>query len=346
MDKRLEQFRLYLERIGQEPTSIKTNFKLVSIILREADTVTYESFDSLMLKKIKQNRKRKYLNEYVNIVHHWGRCFNAPKLAEYPFFKEKRKDLSESYSRAILTDEEIEAFLAVPNPWKPNTTYWKRHEMWNLFWQLMSFHGCRPGEVASLTRTHIDFGRNMMTVFGKTGRRDVPLSFRVYDKLKRYTENQTEGEHLFPPMHKSRKDKMPYISQSGWQEDFNKRIRLLAPQWPDLAKRENLDPYSLRHSAGTRWAEENWSISKIQQAMGHRRLATTEKYLHMSTKGVAEMIDNDRISLAYKKGAEIVQLIVDRLHVDEKRYKQKVFINIQKKDKAGKKYRVDLESLD
>jgi len=136
------------------------------------------------------------------------------------------------------------------------------------------------------------------------------------------------------------------MKDMSWQEDFRKRIGLLAKDYPDLAHRKNLEPYSLRHSFGTRMADENVSLFKIQKAMGHKKLDTTAKYIHMSLKAVAEMIDNDRLAMPHKKGSDIVQSFIDFFHEADKRYSHKVFINVTKRDKEGKKITIDIEALD
>ncbi|MGH7203919.1 MAG: tyrosine-type recombinase/integrase [Candidatus Levyibacteriota bacterium] len=108
---------------------------------------------------------------------------------------------------------------------------------------------------------------------------------------------------------------------------------------------QNLRPYSLRHTAGTRWAEENWGLPKIQKALGQRKLDTTQKYLHMSQKGVKEMIDNDRLAMPYRKGVEIVKHYYEQLLKEEERYSKKVMLNI-KKSKNYRKIVVTIEAID
>jgi hypothetical protein len=58
------------------------------------------------------------------------------------------------------------------------------------------------------------------------------------------------------------------------------------------------------------------------------------------------MIDNDRLALPFKKGIEIVSMYKDMFNNDEKKYKGKVFFDIKKKSKDGKKILILIEAID
>lgn len=322
--------------------------KLMRRLLHELHPFNEDSLSIFLVALIDKKRDVSYINQYVVVAHYWGECFNIPGLQNYPLYKARDRD---DYVASPMSDDEIEAFLSVQNPHPKHTFYWKRFEMWTVFWSICAYHACRMGECATMRKTPlkdsqscVDFGANIVVFDGKTGPRRVPLSFIVRDKLRWYVDNLVDGEYLFPSKHAF--SKTPYVGDVAWGQDFWKRIEKIESQFPGLSTRLNLKPYSLRHSAGTRWAEENWSLPKIQSAMGHKRLDTTQKYLHMSLKGVAEMIDNDRLSFRHKKGIELVDSFIDEVRVKEKRYSGKVFFNVRKQDKHGRKYRIDIEVID
>jgi integrase len=344
----LETFRLFLlGDLGQQPSTVETNLTLIKKILRDADPLRVDSVKPVITQLILLGREKDYIAQHIAVIRHWGECFHISDLATYPYPKLKRRN---KYVRATMSDEEILAFLNLPNPFKEGSVYWKRYEMWNVFWWIGAFHGDRPGERVKLRKiptkeepSYIDFGRDLIIFEGKVGVRKVPLSFVVRNKAKWYMENILEGDYLFPPLHKSN---LPYMKGESWQEDFTKRIRRLEEQFPGISQRPNLEPYSLRHSAPTRWNDENWSIRKIQEALGHKKLDTTQKYLHVSEKAVAEMINNDRLTLQFKKGIDIVRFYFELMQKAEKEYKGKVFIDIRKQSKDGKKLMVLLEAID
>ncbi len=349
----LDSLRTFLLRDkGLQPTTVNFNLKLMKRILNECEPLNYETFNKLIIDLIDRSRSRDYINQHIVVIHYWGEIHNIQEFKDYPLYKGRvRERLGEDeYVRATMADEEVEAFLSLPNPWPEGGFYWRRFEMWTCFWYICAYHGCRMGEAAALRKRptkeepgHVDFGRNLIVFFGKTGAREVPLSFVAREKLLPYVEN-LEGEYLFPSIQKNATK--PIVGDVGWGEDFRKRLKKVDAQFPGISSRLNLEPYSLRHSFGTRQVDEDWALSKIQKAMGHRRLDTTAKYIHMSLKAVADMIDNDRLALPHKKGVDIIRVFIDYFYKAEKRYKNKVFINVNKVSKDGRKIIIEIEATD
>jgi len=348
----LDSLKVFLQRDkGLQPATVNFNLKLMRRILKDCIPFNHDTFSKLVLDLIDRGRDRSYINQHIVVIHYWGQIHNIPEFKDYPFYKGKvRERLGEDeYVRTTMADEEVEAFLALPNPWSKGGLYWRRFEMWTVFWYICAYHGCRMGEAAALRKLptkqepgHVDFGRNLIVFFGKTGAREVPLSFVAREKLLDYVNNLVDGDYLFPSIRKSAK---PYVGDVAWGGDFRKRIRRLNGQFSGIKDRLNLEPYSLRHSFGTRQADENWALPKIQKAMGHRKLDTTAKYIHMSLKAVADMIDNDRLALPHKSGADINQHFLDFFREAEKRYRRKVLINITK-SRGGKKIVIKSEAID
>lgn len=345
----LEQYKLYLLRDkGLQTSTVATNLKLLKRLQKSADCLNTDSLSKFISKLIEERKNVNYINQYIVVAHYYGEVFKIDDLASYPLYKPHGRE--DDYLCAIMSDEEVDAFLTLPNPYPRGSLYWRRYELWSAFWYICAYHGCRMGEAASLRKIpikteqgHVDFGRNLIVFDGKTGPREVPMSFVVKEKLKKYISS-VDGDYLFPCLHKN--SRRPIVTDVAWSEDFWKRIKRVDKQLPGIATRLNLKPYSLRHSFGTRQADEDFAISKIQKAMGHSRLDTTQKYIHMSLKGVSEMIQHDRLSLPHKKGTEIAQMLVDLLNDADKKYRDKVFIDVKKNDKEGKKFSISLEVLD
>lgn len=306
---------------------------MVKRIRRVCVPLRKKTVDEFITSLIDERKKSSYINKYIIVIRYWGECFHIPSLANYPYCKLRQHN---DFVREIFTDKEIEAFLALPNPCKKKSVYWKRYKMWTLFWYINAYQGFRPGETIKFTRASIDLGRNVFLVHGKTGMRVVPISFILRKKLKDYLAT-LEGEQLFPPLHHRH---LSYMTQTSWEADFAKRIARLG------IKRPHLDPYSFRHSFGTRMAEEDYSLFKIQQAMGHRKVETTQKYMHMSLKGVEQMIDGDRLALSYKSGSELIKRLLGTLREFEQQYPDKLIIDTLKKQPDGRRVSFTIKAID
>lgn len=335
----LEAFRLYLLGIkGQKPSTVNTNLKLLRKLLYECYPLSLKNVQIFINNLLKEERDTLYINQYINVVKIYGDYKKNPELSSYPYLKRRHRD---DYVRATLSDDELEAFLNLPNLAPIGSLYWERNNMWTIFWMISVYEGFRPGETVKLRKQDVDLGRNVFILNDtKTGHRLVPISFVIRESLTTYLQN-LEGEYLFPPI---RNYGNKYMKCQAWEDDFKKRIKRLTSEFPDLGRRQNLTPYSLRHTFGTRQADEDVSLFKIQKAMGHRNLATTEKYIHMSLKSVENMLDNDRLSRRHRNGFDLLSLCQEYISTIEKKYKEKLLVSVRK-TKEGKKITFTLEVI-
>ncbi|MGH7203918.1 MAG: hypothetical protein ACREHC_05740 [Candidatus Levyibacteriota bacterium] len=229
----LEPFALFLLKEGQLPTTVRTNLKLMRKILRVAYPLTEKTANAYIDKLIVEGKQTIYIKQHVNVIRYWGKFHTVKHFRELPYPKLKIRN---DFIPAIMTDEQVDAFINLKNPYKRGRIYWKRYEMWSCFWAICAYHGCRMGEAVKLRiaptkdfRGYIDFERNIIQFHGKTGGREVPLSFVVRERLKHYIEQILDNEHLFPPIHKN---KGPHVQTQAWEDDFKKRIKRLEEYFP------------------------------------------------------------------------------------------------------------------
>lgn len=230
--------------------------------------------------------------------------------------------------RSTMSDQEITDFLTISVPMSIHKAGGKivthpvnpdKHDYWTLFFEIMAFTGMRPQEVSTLRVEDVDFGRGVFYLrpeIIKTNRFDrntndsryVPIPPNIEDKLKIWISNQQKG-FLFKS---SREDGHTSNAEVGY--NFRTRIKRLG------IVRPNLVPYSLRHSAATRWLEEDVSLAKVQKILGHKDIKTTAIYTHMTTKDIIEMIKKDRMVRQKLNPEEIIsgiEALVDKTEISK-----------------------------
>lgn len=143
--------------------------------------------------------------------------------------------------------------------------------------------GLRPGEAMSLRRE--DLLLNLPVPFahvaaGKTRNaiRDVPLAGRALAVLRLRRAN-FEGEYLFP-----RRIGNGYNGSLPMNELEPAHLRALQESGITLRFRV----YDLRHTYGTRFIEAGGDPLTLARLMGHADLKTTQRYVHLSKRHLAD----------------------------------------------------------
>jgi integrase len=219
----------------------------------------------------------------------------------------KLRDKS-TYIRGTLSDEEIDSFINLSCPYSSRfTPVWKQ---WSMFWTVQAYTGMRPAEVSRLRVTDIDFGLGKINVLEtKTGYpREIPISPMIRSSLEKYVKALCH-DLLFP----TSRDKTVPVSPSAWLENFNIRKRILK------LNRPHLSAYSLRHSFASRLISET-SIYDVKTLMGHRKISTTEKYLHTNLKRLQKTIDSDPLGERYKSPQDQFHDILKQENVLSEKY--------------------------
>jgi site-specific recombinase XerD len=147
--------------------------------------------------------------------------------------------------------------------------------------------GLRLSEIANLKVNHINSARMQIRVDQGKGRkdRDTLLSKRFLKELRVYYKAYRPDSWLFY----STKRHNP-IGTSSIQ-----RIYRSAKKKAGVNKGRGI--HTLRHCFATHLLEAGCDLRKIQLLMGHRSLATTMVYLHVSNTGLANVTSPvDRLS--------------------------------------------------
>jgi integrase len=149
--------------------------------------------------------------------------------------------------------------------------------------------GLRVGEIQALPWSHVEVGRGQLSVEHSVWRgqtrstkgnslRHVPMTLRLADALRRH-------RHLRNPLVVVRPDNTP-MSYSAVVEALHRAARTAGlPEW---------GPHALRHTFCSHLAMRGAVPVAIQHLAGHKNLATTMRYLHLSpgaTEGAIRLLD-------------------------------------------------------
>jgi integrase len=125
--------------------------------------------------------------------------------------------------------------------------------------------GCRLREIMHARREWVDHDRSMLLLpDSKTGQRKIALSTAVMEII----DSMPDNEWLIPGRGHGEPLMTPY------------------PAWKLIKARADLPPelriHDLRHTAGSLGHQAGLSQKQIQIMLGHKQMATTERYLHGS----------------------------------------------------------------
>jgi integrase/recombinase XerD len=141
------------------------------------------------------------------------------------------------------------------------------------FFQVAYGCGLRLEELTHLQVPDIDSARMVIHVRRGKGAKDrlVPLSSRLLAELRGYWRRYQPRSWLFPGAKSDRP-----ISGGNMQRRFAQLVQRVG-----LAKHCSL--HTLRHSYATHLLEAGVDLLTLKALLGHRSLATTARYLHIST---------------------------------------------------------------
>ncbi|MBI1984623.1 MAG: tyrosine-type recombinase/integrase [Candidatus Wildermuthbacteria bacterium] len=151
--------------------------------------------------------------------------------------------------------------------------------------------GLRIAELISLNREQIAFPANLdeeleISIQGKGGRiRTIYFSKRTLEWLQRYLKERTDNhEALFITYRSEEKKKDPRRISPRLIQELMKRYAIKAGLSPDL-----LTPHVMRHSFATFLLSKGVDIRTLQEFLGHKNIAATQIYAHLTSKQLREI---------------------------------------------------------
>lgn len=194
------------------------------------------------------------MSKALNLAEDWE--WRAP--GTNPCRKLKKYKITER--ELILTPVQIEALDAALTELVELRSL--RHEF-ACFVRLLMVTGCRKTEIMHAKRSWVDFERRLLLLpDSKVGQRRIPLSQEAIEIIK----SLPEGEWLIPGMIRGQPLRTPY---GAWE---------ILKKHAGLPK--ELRIHDLRHTFASLGHMSGLTQKQLADALGHRQLSTTARYLH------------------------------------------------------------------
>jgi site-specific recombinase XerD len=156
--------------------------------------------------------------------------------------------------------------------------------------------GLRISELVQLQVTDIDSARMVVRVRQGKGQKDrqVPLSARLLTELRAWWCRHRRKPWLFPGSTERTMDRPVGVT-------VVQRMCQKVVARAKLSKAASM--HTLRHSYATHLLEAGVDVVTLQRLLGHNSLATTARYLHVSTRQMQKM--PDLLALPLPEKAEV-----------------------------------------
>jgi len=179
----------------------------------------------------------------------------------------------------ILSIEEIEALLAVPNRSKPQGV----RDVAML--ELLYGSGMRISELIALDLADIHLTMGFVRVFGKGGKeRIIPLGKSALSALNTYLDSaRSQLQGKYP------KTDAFFINQRGKRLTRQGCWKLMKEHALKAGIKHELTPHTLRHSFATHLVENGADLRAVQEMLGHADISTTQIYTHISKSRLSEV---------------------------------------------------------
>ena len=228
------------------------------------------------------NRFRARLNSMMNKAEAWGyRSRGSNPVRGVSQFRER------SMGDRYLTPIELEKLLGACGP-----------ELRALV-IVAAYTGARQGELMSLRWSDIDLELGFMSIRAEVSKtsesRRVPLHAEARAVMTDLREKANGRERVFPFPAFPRKQWDDAISRLGW--DRTEVPRLKGWRFHDM-----------RHHCASQLVMADVPLTKVAKMLGHKRVATTQRYAHLCDSSLVAAIDRlPHVSMCNRRVKEGVE---------------------------------------
>ncbi len=151
--------------------------------------------------------------------------------------------------------------------------------------ELIYATGVRCSELINITLSNIDMVNKTIRIIGKGNKERIVLfGQKAKERVERYLDLErpqphSQGEYLF-------------LNPGGTQLTSRSIQRIVAMFRSLLQVDRKITPHKLRHSFATHLLNQGADLRIVQELLGHKTLASTEKYTHVSLEQLSQLCDS------------------------------------------------------
>lgn len=184
----------------------------------------------------------------------------------------KPPTLNQEKEVVYMTPDEIQ-LLKSNIKWDKRNKKWKNRDLAII--SLGCSTGLRVTAISEINIEDIDFDNNSITVIEKGNKeRVVYFGSNTKRTLKAWLRDREK-------MESKNKDAF-FISQKGGRIGPRTIYDIVSKYTADFDK--HITPHKMRSSCGTNLYEQTRDVYLVQQVLGHKNIANTKRYTHISTK--------------------------------------------------------------
>jgi len=201
----------------------------------------------------------------------------APDKIELPNISEREV--------TFLSGQEVDRLLSAPSL---SNIVGKRDKA---ILEVLFSTGLRVSELVKLDRNKVDMDRREFGITGKGGRvRVVFLSKRAADWVDLYL--QARKDH-YNPLFVRHSGKMDISMKDEEMRLTPRSVQRLVKKYARKVKIQAVvTPHTIRHSFATDLLMAGADLRSVQEMLGHKNVATTQIYTHVTNKQLKQVHDN------------------------------------------------------
>lgn len=243
----------------------KARERLEPIISRKIDTLSLDDLQSTINEKAHsfytaRDMKSLLSHLYQRAMASNGSCgtvtVNLSRFIVLPTLEEKEPE--------PFTEEEVNKM------WKS----WDGGDIFAGYMLLMIYTSMMPGELFACRPEMIDYNKHEIYGCGRKTkkRKDTPIVFPTFISpvLETLCKN-SDGKKLCP------------LCENKFYSAYHEATKRIGVR--------DLPPYSCRHTTATEAVKKGVELSVVQQIMRHSKLASTQRYIHVTTEAAHDGVN-------------------------------------------------------